>query len=195
LLAYALQTVLKMAHPFAPFVTEAVWQTLDVTAEPILAAALWPKIPKADKKRAMAFEEAKQIITEARAIMKAVNVQNTVLYCMNAPVIMENRELIGRLAHLTDVAEDDTVPGIKLTSTPYDVRLDISEDKAAAYAKKLSEQAIEAATAVKRLKERLGNKAYVQNAPKAVVAQTYTQLEDAEAKQTAIKQELARFKR
>ncbi len=194
LLAYMLQAILQIAHPFAPFVTETIWQTLAWADEPILAKSKWPNVPAADKKRAAAFDDIKQIVSETRAIMKAVGVNTTVLYFTSAPVIKDNRELIGRLAHLTDIAEDDMIPGIKLTGTRYDVRLDISEDKTKAYAQKLSEQAVEAATAVKRLNERLGNKQYVANAPEAVVAQTRSQLEEATAKQAAIAQELSRFK-
>ncbi|OGJ37481.1 MAG: valine--tRNA ligase [Candidatus Pacebacteria bacterium RIFOXYB1_FULL_39_46] len=40
-----LQTFLKLLHPFTPFVTEAVWQTLvekKITNEPLLITALWP---------------------------------------------------------------------------------------------------------------------------------------------------------
>ncbi|HSX29907.1 MAG TPA: valine--tRNA ligase [Candidatus Saccharimonadales bacterium] len=193
MLAYGLEATLKLTHPFAPFVTETIWQTLENPKEPVLTSALWPAIPSADTKRASAFEDIKQIVTEARAIMKAVGVPTTVLYFTKAPVIAANRELLGRLARLSDIAEDDLVPGVKLTTTRYDVRLDVSKEKAAAYAKKLSEQAVEAATAVLRLKERLANKSYVQNAPEAVVAQTKQQLADAIARQDAIKQELKRF--
>lgn len=195
LLQYALKAILKLAHPFAPFVTETIWQTLDAKDEPVLAAALWPEIPTADKKRARAFEDIKRIVTESRAIMKAVRVPTTILYFTNAPVIKQNRELIGRLAHLTDIAEDDAIPGVQLTSVSYDVRLDITADKLDAYTKKLDEQAANATQTVKRLKERLDNKQYVKNAPTAVVAQTRGQLEEAEGRQTAIKQEQARFKR
>ncbi|MFH2118374.1 MAG: valine--tRNA ligase [Candidatus Paceibacterota bacterium] len=40
-----LQTFLKLLHPFTPFVTEAIWQTLvekKIVNEPLLITALWP---------------------------------------------------------------------------------------------------------------------------------------------------------
>jgi valyl-tRNA synthetase len=40
-----LQTFLKLLHPFIPFVTEAVWQTLmkkRLVKEPLLITAGWP---------------------------------------------------------------------------------------------------------------------------------------------------------
>ena len=42
MLAYALDTVLRLAHPFAPFVTETIWQELP-WQDSILITETWPK--------------------------------------------------------------------------------------------------------------------------------------------------------
>jgi valyl-tRNA synthetase len=42
MLAYALDTVLRLAHPFAPFVTEVIWQELP-WQDSILITETWPK--------------------------------------------------------------------------------------------------------------------------------------------------------
>jgi valyl-tRNA synthetase len=97
LLAYTLETVLVIAHPFAPFLTETVWQTLAWAPDTILASGEWPAtIPASDKKRVSAFESVKEIVSETRAIMKAAGVSKTNLYYTNAPLVQANAALIAR---------------------------------------------------------------------------------------------------
>ncbi len=38
-----LETILTMAHPFAPFVSETIWQELELGENEILATRLWPR--------------------------------------------------------------------------------------------------------------------------------------------------------
>src|SRR6185295_6020154 len=103
------------AHPFAPFVTETIWQTLPGTPDQVLAAAAWPEVPKADSKRAKAFEVVKTVVTETRAIMKAMGVTKTTLIYNEAPVIEANAALIKRLAKLESVAFGEQTDGVALT--------------------------------------------------------------------------------
>ena len=56
MLAYALDTVLRLAHPFAPFVTEAIWQELP-WQDSILITETWPKeLLKPNAEMAKQFE-------------------------------------------------------------------------------------------------------------------------------------------
>lgn len=193
LLANGLESILKLAHPFAPFVTETIWQTLEWTPDSLLATSGWPQIPAADAKRAKAFEEVKRVVTEARAIAKAVGVAKTTLTYTDAPVIQANAELIKRLAHLQSIAYGTQDNDVKLTQTKYDLRLGISQEVAKAYAAKLQDQQHAEQEAVKRLESRLKNKAYVSSAPEAVVAQTRTQLEEAKTRLATLQDEQKRF--
>lgn len=192
LLAYALQAILKTTHPFAPFVTETIWQTLQGTDNEILAAALWPEVPKADAKRAKSFEEVKTIVAEARAIMKAVGVAKSTLVYMDAPVVEANAELIQRLARLGSVSYGSQ-EGVRLTQTHYDLRVDIDAETAQKYAEKLAEQELAELASINNLEARLQNKSYVDNAPAAVVEQTRAQLAEAKTRLEAIQGERERF--
>jgi valyl-tRNA synthetase len=195
LLAYTLEAILKIAHPFAPFLTETIWQTLAWNPDTILAKELWPAgMPKADAKQARAFEAVRGIITESRAIMKAVGVPKTTLYYSKAPLIAANAPLIQRLARLDGVEESTAGGGVKLTQTKFEARLDIDESTAVAYAAQLAEQQTGEQDAIKRLEGRLSNKSYVANAPEAVVEQTRQQLADAQERLEKLKQEIIRFK-
>jgi valyl-tRNA synthetase len=192
LLAFGLESILQITHPFAPFVTETIWQTLAWTPNQVLAATEWPTIPKADAKRAQAFETVKTIIVEARSVMKAVGVNGAALTYTEAPVVEANAALIKRLAKLESV-DYGTQTGVKLNQTPYDLTLGISEELAAQYVKKLAEQHKDEERNIKNLEARLANKNYVENAPKAIVTQTQEQLSKAKERLTLIDQERERF--
>jgi len=193
LLAYCLESILKLAHPFAPFLTETIWQTLAWAPDTLLATSSWPKVLEADKARASQFEEVKGIIIEARAIMKAIGVTKTAMLYTKAPVIADNATLIARLSRLESVREETTTSGIKLTGTKYDVRLGISDTEAAAFAARLAAKRADEEKAIEQLEGRLDNKGYVANAPQAVIEQTRQQLEDAKMRFDNILQEIKRF--
>src|SRR5262249_55641151 len=128
LLSRVLESVLIMTHPFAPFVTETIWQTLHGDSEEsMLAQQLWPKIPKADVKRAEDFETVKAIVSEARFITKSLAVSDVTLYYTDVPFLHQNAGLIKRLARLRDVTEVKDGNGLYLTSTSYRCWLDIDQ--------------------------------------------------------------------
>jgi valyl-tRNA synthetase len=193
LLAYALECILKIAHPFAPFLTETIWQTLAWEQDSILAIAEWPKIRFGDKIRAAVFDSIKEVITETRGIMRATGVNKTTLFYHDAQIIQNNAALIKRLGHLEDVQAKEQ-GGVALTQTQFNVRLDISEEVARKYEAKLVEQERAENDAIHRLETRLGNKHYVDNAPAPVVAQTREHLAEARLRLENIKAEAARFK-
>ncbi|HSW66002.1 MAG TPA: valine--tRNA ligase [Bacillota bacterium] len=193
LLAYVLESILIIAHPFAPFVTETIWQTLSWAPESVLAAVAWPKVPAADAKKASAFDDVKQVVTEARLVAATVGVHKPALTYQDAPVLADNQSLIARLARLESVSESKAGKGIQLTQTKYRAWLNISDHEAQEYASKLHDQQKTEEATLTRLKARLDNKGYTEHAPKAVVDETRKQLEEAASRLETIKQEAQRF--
>ena len=61
LLKSTLEQILIMLHPFAPFVTETIWQTLSWTSG-MLITQNWPEPYQIDHKKVKRFEELKEII-------------------------------------------------------------------------------------------------------------------------------------
>ncbi|MGF7229113.1 MAG: valine--tRNA ligase [Candidatus Saccharibacteria bacterium] len=186
LLAFALESILKLAHPFAPFVTETIWQTLSWQNDTLLATSSWPAIPAYDAQRAAAFEGIKDVITEVRSMMKNIGINTAGLTYRNAAAIGENAELVKRLARVTALEEITSEGrGLKLTQSAFACWLDIDEETAARYREKLAEQAKDEQAAVKRLEARLGNASYVEHAPAHVVAETRLQLEESKKRLAA----------
>ena len=193
-LMFALETILKIAHPFAPFVTEAIWQTMGWKADSLLAASPWPVVPDANKAAAKAFEEIKNIVREARYLSTELKLNKPTLHYQDATVIKKSRELIKRLAKLGSIRTGESTNSLQLIQTKHKVWLEVDKDDIKQYASRLGEQAREQKNVIKRLEDRLANKNYVQNAPKAVVEQTKQQLEQSRERQTMLQQELVRFK-
>ncbi len=194
LLLEVLQDTLIMAHPFAPFVTETIWQTFDGSGESVLATQAWPVLPKVDAKKAQVFADIQTIVSETRLITKSLNVTDATLYYTDVPFLTENAALIKRLAHLKGVSEVRDGTGLYLTSTPYRCWLDIDSAAASRFAEQLEAKLHGQKDLVARLEARLGNKAYTDKAPKTVVAETKQQLADAQVQLAAITQEYERFK-
>jgi valyl-tRNA synthetase len=194
LLAYLLEQVLMLAHPFAPFLTETIWQTLEWEGDSILAARPRTEIIKSDAKQAANFTELQTIITEVRSILRALHVAGITLYYTEAPFIARNADLIKRLSGLKAVTEVSSGNGLFLTGTKHRAWLDVSADAAKAYAKELSDKAGKQTGLIKQLEGRLSNDSYVKNAPKELVEQTKDQLKEAKELLSSLEKEAQRFK-
>lgn len=193
LLAFVLEAVLTIAHPFAPFVTETIWQTLDWENGTILASRPLLSIPKADKHAAANFDEIQKIVTEVRFITNALKVYGATLYFTDVPFLRENSEIIKHLTRLKAVAEVRDGTGLNLTSTKYRCWLDIDKSTAQAYVAELEGKRAEQEAVIKRLEARLANKNYVDNAPVSIVDQTKQQLAEAKELLASVNEEIKRF--
>lgn len=195
-LAYGLETILKLAHPFAPFVTETIWQTLKWEGDSLLITSSWPTAVKTDTAKADAFEEIRTIVSEVRAIKAALRLRNDLtLYHTGDEFIIKHAELITSLARLKEVSRVKDGQGLHLTNTTREVWLDVDQETANRYAAELRQKITEQQQLIKNLQGRLSNKSYVQNAPSAVVGQTRQQLETAQATLQKVQQEYDRFSR
>jgi len=193
LLAYLLETVLLLAHPFAPFVTETIWQTLAWEGDSLLATKTYSDIPKSDAKQVSAFTELQSIVTEVRFIMNALKASGVTLYYTDIPFLSENDSLIKRLTRLQAVTEVQDGTGLYLTSTSYRCWLDIDANTAHAYAAELVTKHDKQVSVITQLESRLSNENYVKNAPERVVEETKQQLDTAREQLKSIEQEQQRF--
>jgi valyl-tRNA synthetase len=192
-LAYGLETILKLTHPFAPFVTETIWQTMHPEDGDLLISSAWPKMLKHDPKQAAAFEEIKQIVTEVRYICSTLRLRGLRLYYSDAPFLTENAEIIKHLAGLSAVTEVRDGYGLHLTNTEHRCWLDIDQTALQHFQQQLTEKLARQQQIVSQLQGRLDNADYVKNAPKKIVEQTRNQLTDAEALLAKLAAEQERF--
>jgi valyl-tRNA synthetase len=193
-LGYVLENVLKLAHPFAPFVTETIWQTLYGGTDSLLITSSWPKPLRSNADRAQEFEEIKAIVSEIRVVTRALGVNKPSLYYTNVPFLASNSELLIRLAGLGNVQEVSSGSGLLLTGTKYTCWLDVDVDTMRAYADKLVEQVITQQRIAAQLQARLDTKGYVENAPKSIVADTRDRLKETNDAIERLESEQERFR-
>jgi valyl-tRNA synthetase len=192
-LAFGLETILKLAHPFAPFVTETIWQTLAWEKGQLITAE-WPKSEvKFDKEKAGDFALIQTVVTETRQMITNLGLPHPRMYYHQAPFIAERSGLIKQLARLDAIEEVEAGQGLHLTSVPFKVWMAVDVDTARHYRSRLDEKRAELEQSVKQLEGRLANKAYVKNAPRHVVAQTKDQLAETKALLSQVGRELASF--
>lgn len=197
LLAYLLKQVITLAHPFAPFLTETIWQTLSWEDDSILASREHQKVVASSQKEATIFSEVQAIVSEVRFIIKALDAKNVTLHYKDAAFLKGNAPVIKHLARLNSVQQSDKAQGetggIHLTTTSYDCWLDIDQSKAEAYKQELLEKIKQQKTTITQLEARLKNKAYLKNAPQPIVAQTQAQLLEAKNLLLTLDSEHQRF--
>lgn len=197
LLAYVLEATLKLAHPFAPFVTETIWQTLAWENNTYLATQPWPELAVKFSAEARKFEDIIGIVTEARHLISALNLSKPRLYYQYAEPVVEQIGLIIKLAGLGGISESkDGIQqqGLRLTNTKYAAWLEVDRSTAKTYLNKLTNERHERTATIENLQKRLANKNYVEKAPAAVVQQTRKQLEEEQNMLKTLEDELASFK-
>lgn len=189
-LSGALDDILKLAHPFAPFVTETIWQTI-TEGKSILAIEPWPKTPKADAKKAATFEKIQALVADIRAIQaKLKKPVKTAVVLADGP-LAPHAALIDHLARITTTRTDQAPKGLRIGQGDYSIWLDLSEDELTELRDSLKAEVEQLEADVKMLKGRLANKSYVDNAPEKLVKETQDQLT---AKEEALAQAKASAK-
>jgi len=190
LLSWVLATSLKIAHPFAPFVTETIWQTLNYT-DGILMREAWPTPEKFDPIAAEQFEQLKLLVAEGRWVIAELpgNKKYRLLYG-NDSLIADNQDAIKHLMRLEAIEHTDQPRGLRLAAANREAWLDIDSETLYQHQENLEMRLAEARQKLAGLKKRLENPTYVEKAPAHLVEETREQLAEQEKIITRLVSEL-----
>lgn len=188
-----LETSLKLAHPFAPFLTETIWQSLQPGDDNLLITSPWPKSLPFNKKQSADFEAIKAIVGEVRQINTLLHLRESSLYFTDAAFILENAESIRKLAKLQSVKQVSDGRGLRLTQTKENCWLDIDYATAREFTGKLKDKQAAISKQIETLKGRLSNESYVKKAPKQLVSESKQQLAELKEEYAAVESQLAQF--
>ncbi len=181
MLAWVLDTSLKLAHPFAPFVTETIWQTLPWYKEgSMLITAEWPGSGDYDDIAAAEFERLQQLVSEIRFVSSELpgTRKYTVQY-QNDSLVSDNADLIKQLARLESVEYTEQPKGLRLANSGREAWLVIDEKTLYEHQSNLEVRLADAKARLKNLAARLSNDRYVLQAPAELVEQSRKEAEEA----------------
>lgn len=170
--AYVLDIVLRLTHPFAPFLTETIWQALP-WHDTILAGETMPVRKEYDDIAAAEFGRLKDLVSEARYVVSELpgNKRYGLLY-MDDSLVADNADLIKKLAHATSVEHVEQARGLRLAASGRDAWLDIDDETLYEHQTNLEKRLAEERQHVQMLESRLANKNYVAKAPAALVEES-----------------------
>ena len=181
LLVWVLDTSLKLAHPFAPFVTETIWQTLSWHNE-LLISESWPTMLPFNEISSAEFGQVQQLVTEARFVATSLpgNAKYSLIYQQDS-LIEDNAALITRLAKLKTIEKTTDTRGIRLALTGRDAWLDVSAETLAEHQTNLEVRLAGTHKELQVLTGRLSNEGYLAKAPAALVEETKKQQAEKQA--------------
>lgn len=190
MLAWVIDTSLKLAHPFVPFVTETIWQTLPWHND-LLMTTHWPEKTDYNDIAAAEFSRIKNLITEIRYVTAELpgNDRYDLLY-QNDSLIADNFHLIQKLAKLKSIQVIDQPRGLRLAASGREAWLDISAKTLYEHQTNLELRLADNHTQITALEARLANKVYVEKAPAKLVEESRTQLEQKQALRERLLHEL-----
>jgi len=189
--------LLRLLHPFMPFITEELWQHLSErhSGESIMYAPT-PRGKAIDRHLLDSMEEAKSIINGVRAVRAQRNIapKETLKLNIVNGTAGEFATLIIKLANLSDIAVTDTKNPTAATfmvgTTNYEVPLDNMIDTEAERIKLAKEIDYLEGFKASVLKK-LSNERFVSKAPAAIVDGERKKLADAETKLESLKAAIA----
>ena len=194
LLKTTLSTLLIALHPFAPFVTETIWQSLSWT-EGFIATAKWPARLEYDPISAEEFENIRIIVSEVRGTLTALpgtnNAKKYKLLYDNDSLVEDNQFLIKTLTRVPAIDPLEGSPrGLRLALANHELYLDVPEKVVKEYKDTLTERILSVGRELDALNLRMENPNYVNRAPAHLVKETQDQIKEKEALISRLKTEL-----
>lgn len=189
--------LLRMLHPFMPFITEELWQQIEPRkkGESIMYAIL-PKAEDADADVIAAFSTAKEIIAGIRTIRLNKQIPNKTPLTLRVegdmpPALLPVITKIGNLSSIETTSEKDpTAAAFRVGATEFSIPLadniDIESELAKLEADKKHYEGF-----LLSVNKKLGNERFVANAPQKIVEMERKKLADATAKLDAINASIA----
>ena len=185
LLKATLETVLTMLHPFAPFVTEVIWQNLSWT-DGMIINAKWPSLLGFDEISAENFERLREVVSEIRATEQALGqVSDNKKYTLlvgDDSLVSENTMLTKFLSRVPAIADTNGTPrGLRLAIANHELYIDAPAEVIREYKEGLEKRILSVGAELDGLNRRMMNPQYVERAPQALVKETRNAIADKEA--------------
>ena len=192
------EKLLKLLHPFMPFISEELWHHIGERGEKeSIMAATWPTAGKQNPELIDDFGQLKEIVAAVRNIRQEKNIPNkeNLTLMVNGAVIYP--ELLSNLCNLSEITSVTSQPEgavqFMVRAAEYFIplsgKIDVEEE-----IKKLETELKYQEGFLVSVMKKLDNERFVNSAPAPVVAAERKKQTDAESRIQAIRQQLGNLK-
>ena len=205
-LVRVLETILRLAHPFIPFITEELWQSIAPLAGKKGESISIQRYPEADLSKlapteSTEVESLKALVDACRSLRSEMNLSPATRVAalidgdVTAIGVPAMREYLKALARLSDVQIVDRLPSsLAPVSVVHEMRvmLDVEVDPRAER-ERIGREIARREAEVEKLTAKLANESFVSRAPPAIVAQERERLAGLKAALEKLKPQLERL--
>ncbi len=206
MVAWARDEIIKLLHPFMPFITEELWAVTAGERGTLLVLAPWPKLEGLTDAAAEAeIGWVVDLVTAIRSVRAEMNISPatlTPLVLAAASTQTQDRaqrwsDVVKRMARLAEISFADSAPqgAVQLlvrgevAALPLKGVIDFSAEKT-----RLDKELVKADADIKRVDAKLANEKFVANAPEEIVEEEKEKRAAAEARKTKLLEALERLK-
>ncbi len=205
--AWVIDEILKVLHPFMPFITEELWAKTGETGparDNLLVLTAWPEGSRETTDAADEINWLIDVITEIRSVRAEMNVAPAtllplVLVGASAKVkgwLGTHTPAISRLARVSEVSTADVAPGQSaqivtadgVIALPLSGVVDLDGERA-----RLGKEEGKLVSEIERIDKKLGNAAFVAKAPEEVVEEEKAKREGYAERLVKVREALARL--
>jgi valyl-tRNA synthetase len=208
IVTFVLDEILKLLHPFMPFLTEELWRVTGETGpkrETMLVLAAWPKLKGyADEQAEAEIGWVVDLVSAIRSVRSEMNIPAATQIPLALVAGRETRErarlweeAIKRLARVSEISFIDAPPrgAVQLlvrgevAALPLVGVIDLNAERA-----RLEKELGKIADDISRIDKKLGNAEFMARAPEEVVEEQREKREEAEGRQAKVREALERLK-
>jgi len=183
-----LEKILKLLHPFMPFLTEEIWHLIDDRKQDIIVAD-WPIAGTVNEQLLADFENITEVVAGIRTIRKEQNIANKeqleLLVIENPKTKTDLDAIVAKLGNLSTINTKNEKPNgafsFMVKSNEYFIPLGENSD-AEVEIEKLQKELDYTKGFLKSVEGKLGNDRFVKNAPEKVVINEKNKMADAKTK-------------
>ncbi|MDQ4141042.1 MAG: class I tRNA ligase family protein, partial [Bacteroidota bacterium] len=195
-----LENLMKLLHPFMPFITEELWHELrERQPKDYIIVANWPEVKSADTGLIERMDKSLEIVAGIRNLRNSKNIPNTKTLTLSvktidASLVTEFKAIIQKLANISEInfveaALENAISFVQGASEffiPMEGNVDIAVER-----ERLQKELDYTKGFLLSVDKKLSNERFVNGAPEAVLEKERQKKADAEAKIQALEQGLA----